>query len=154
MSDLYDIDVVIWSERQAALLRRMAAGERVNDQIDWTNVAGEIEALGISDRRELRNRVRTILAHLLKLQVSPATEPRAGWCETILEQRAQLRTLLRDSPSMKPTLPAVIGEELLEARALVQASLAHHKEQPCLDAAALAYTDEQVLGPWLPDGSD
>jgi hypothetical protein len=62
--------------------------------------------------------------------------------------------LLRDSPSIKPTLPAVIGEELLEARALVQASLAHHKKQPCLDPAALAYTDEQVLGPWLPDGSD
>jgi hypothetical protein len=71
-----------------------------------------------------------------------------------LEQRAQLRTLLRDSPSIKPTLPAVIGEELLEARALVQASLAHHKKQPCLDPAALPYTDEQVLGPWLPDGSD
>ena len=98
MSDLYDIDVVIWSERQAALLRRMPAGERVNDQIDWTNVAGEIEALGISDRRELRNRVRTILAHLLKLQVSPATEPRAGWCETILEQRAQLRDVAARQP--------------------------------------------------------
>ena len=154
MGDLYDTDVVVWSERQAALLRRMAAGERVNDQIDWANVAEEIEALGISDRRELRNRVRTILAHLLKLQVSPAIEPRAGWCETILEQRAQLRTLLRDSPSLKSTVPAAISEELLEARALVQASLAHHKEQPRRDPAALSYTDEQVLGPWLPDGSD
>ncbi len=154
MSDLYDADVVIWSERQAALLRRMAAGERVNDQIDWANVAGEIEALGISDRRELRNRVRTILAHLLKLQVSPATEPQAGWCETVLEHRAQLRTLLRDSPSLNATLSAAISEELVEARALALASLAYHKEQPRFDPAALTYTDEQVLGPWLPDGSD
>jgi hypothetical protein len=31
MSDLYDTDVVAWSERQADLLRRMAGGERVND---------------------------------------------------------------------------------------------------------------------------
>ena len=47
MSDLYDTDLVIWSERQAELLRRMAAGERVNDQIDWENVAEEIvQALG------------------------------------------------------------------------------------------------------------
>ncbi len=45
-------------------------------------------------------------------------------------------------------------EELLEARALVQASLAHHKEQPRLDPAALTYADEEVLGSWLPDGSD
>ena len=154
MSDPYDTDLVIWSERQAALLRRMAAGERVNDQVDWENVAEEIAALGISDRRELRNRVRTILAHLLKLQISPATEPRAGWRETVLEQRAQLRTLLRDSPSLKLALPVVIGDELPDARALAQASLAVHKEQPRVDPAGLTYTDEQVLGPWLPDGSD
>jgi hypothetical protein len=154
MSNLYGADVVIWSERQAALLRRMAAGERVNDQVDWENVAEEIESLGISDRREPRNRVRTILAHLLKLQVSPATEPRAGWCETVLEQRAQLRTLLRDSPSLRSTLPAVISEELPDARALAQASLAHRKEPPRVDPAGLTYTDEEVLGPWLPDGAD
>ena len=69
MGDLYDTDFVIWSERQAALLRRMAAGERVNDPDRLANVAGEIEALGISHQSELRNRVRTILAHLLMLQV-------------------------------------------------------------------------------------
>ena len=46
MNDLYDEDFVAWSERQAALLRRRAAGELVNDaEIDWTNVAEEIEAL-------------------------------------------------------------------------------------------------------------
>jgi hypothetical protein len=32
MSDLYDADIVVWSEAQAALLRRLAAGERVNDR--------------------------------------------------------------------------------------------------------------------------
>jgi len=151
MSDLYDTDLVIWSERQAELLRRMAAGERVNDQIDWENVAEEIEALAISDRRELRNRVRTIVTHLLKLQVSPAVEPRAGWYETILEQRAQLRTLLRESPSLRSTVSAVIDEELPDSRSLARASLAHYGEQPNVDPTGLAYTDEQVLGPWLPD---
>jgi hypothetical protein len=104
MSDLYDTDVVIWSERQADLLGCMAAGEWVNDQIDWANVAEEIAALGISDRRELRNRVRTILAHLLKLQISSAIEQRAGWCDTILEQRAQLRTLLRQQSQLEAHL--------------------------------------------------
>ena len=38
MSDLYEDDILLWSERQAALLRRMAAGERLNDQVDWENV--------------------------------------------------------------------------------------------------------------------
>jgi Domain of unknown function DUF29 len=59
MSD-YDTDLLLWSERQAALLRRAAAGERVNDQVDWENIAEEIESLGKSDRRELTNRIRTM----------------------------------------------------------------------------------------------
>jgi hypothetical protein len=31
VNDLYDSDILLWSERQAALLRRRAAGELVND---------------------------------------------------------------------------------------------------------------------------
>ena len=43
-SDLYDTDILLWSERQADLLRRHAARERVNDaSIDWPNIAEEIE---------------------------------------------------------------------------------------------------------------
>jgi hypothetical protein len=45
MSDLYETDVVTWSDRQADLLRRIAAGERVNDQVDWENVVEEIDAV-------------------------------------------------------------------------------------------------------------
>jgi hypothetical protein len=52
MSDLYEDDFLLWSESQAALLRRLAAGERVNDRdLDWANLSEEIEALG---RGELR----------------------------------------------------------------------------------------------------
>jgi hypothetical protein len=56
MSDLYDIDTAQWSEQQAALLRRMGGGERVNDQVDWQNVAEEIESLARSERHALRDR--------------------------------------------------------------------------------------------------
>src|SRR5471030_1885210 len=33
--DEYKADILTWSERQASLLRRIAAGEKVGDQIDW-----------------------------------------------------------------------------------------------------------------------
>jgi hypothetical protein len=33
-------------------LRRMGAGERVNDQVDWVNVAYEIEGVGHSEPQE------------------------------------------------------------------------------------------------------
>ena len=50
MSD-YDVDVYAWSQRQGALLRRLATGERVNDaDLDWSNIAEEIETVGRTER--------------------------------------------------------------------------------------------------------
>lgn len=43
----YDTDVLAWSEKQAALLRRIAAGERLNATApDWPNITEEIESVG------------------------------------------------------------------------------------------------------------
>jgi hypothetical protein len=150
MSD-YDSDLVVWSRHQADLLRRMGAGERVNDQVDWDNVAEEVEALGRSDRRDLGSRVQTILRHLVKLQLSPATGPRAGWKRTIVEQRIQIGRLLKDSPSLRPIVPGAIGEELADARKLALLDLAEFAEQPIAGPEALAFGEAEVLGPWLPD---
>ncbi|MGA3398116.1 MAG: DUF29 domain-containing protein [Acetobacteraceae bacterium] len=149
MSD-YDTGLLLWSERQAALLRRAAAGERVNDQVDWEHVAAEIESLGKSDRRQLTNRIRTILTHLIKQQTSPAAEPRPGWHETIIEQRAEIRTLLEDSPSLRSTVPTIVSKELPAARAAALAFLTDHNEQSRVDLAELDFTADQVLGPWMP----
>jgi len=41
MTDLYDADILLWSERQANALRRRAVNE-----IDWENIAEEIADLG------------------------------------------------------------------------------------------------------------
>ena len=46
-SDLYERDILSWSEHQADLLRRLARGERVND-VDWEHVVEEIEEHGNS----------------------------------------------------------------------------------------------------------
>jgi hypothetical protein len=47
MSDLYEDDILLRSQRQAELLRRCANGELVNDaDIDRPNVAEEIESVG------------------------------------------------------------------------------------------------------------
>ena len=48
-SDLYEADILEWSEQQSRLLRRLAAGERVNDQVDWGNVVEEIEARAMNN---------------------------------------------------------------------------------------------------------
>jgi hypothetical protein len=146
----YNADLTLWSQRQADLLRRVGAGEPVNDQVDWENVAEEIEALGKSDRRELRNRIRIILDHLIRLQTSPAIEPRAAWQRTIVEQRDQVQTLLKDSPSLQHEVSDIIAEKLSVALTLASMSLTAHGEQSRVDPAGLTFTEDQVLGPWLP----
>ncbi|MFL5280867.1 MAG: DUF29 domain-containing protein [Rhodopila sp.] len=150
MSDLYDNDFVLWSERQSELLRRLASGEPVNESPDWPNIVEEIESLGKGDKRAVRSHVATILLHLIKLQASPAGEPREGWEDTVFEQRSQLRGLLKDSPSLRPTIATVIAEELPDAWERVARSLSAHGEQARVDLDSLSFTDEQVLGPWFP----
>jgi hypothetical protein len=72
MSDLYEDDIVLWSERQGSLLRRRAAGELVNDaEFDWPNIAEEIESMGRAEQDQLTNRLAVLLAHLLKWRFQP-----------------------------------------------------------------------------------
>lgn len=99
MNDLYDSDFVLWSERQAALLRRMGNRERVNDQVDWGNVAEEIESLGRNDRREIRSRLRVICEHLLKWQFQSAMRSNS-WSSSIRKARDEIADLIEESPSL------------------------------------------------------
>ena len=104
MSD-YDLDFYAWTQRQSSLLRRIAAHERVNDaDLDWPNIAEEIETLGRSERGSLKNQLATIIEHLIKLEASPAQEPRAGWRVTIRRSRLNAEDLLSDNPSLGPAI--------------------------------------------------
>ena len=59
MSDLYEGDILLWSQHQADLLRRRAAGELVNEtELDWPNIAEEIEAVGRTELRSCRSLLR------------------------------------------------------------------------------------------------
>lgn len=151
MGDLYDNDILLWSEQQGALLRRIAAGEPVNTAPDWPHIAEEIEALGRSERSAFASHLRTISEHLMKLQASPATAPRAAWQETILRARAEAEQLLEDSPSLRPSLPEVIDRQSIKARRLVAAALALHGETTTRDLSGISYTPDQVLGGWFRD---
>ena len=92
--DLYDRDALAWSERQAALLRRVARGERVND-VDWDHVVEEIEDVGISELNAVQSHLEQILVHLLKLR---------GWPEVGADQHWRPRSW-RCSPALNVALP-------------------------------------------------
>jgi hypothetical protein len=110
MSDLYDEDIVLWSERQGELLRRRAAGELVNDAaLDWPNIAEEIESIGRAEQDQLINRLAVLLAHLLKWRFQPDRRGNS-WRLTILEQRRRARRIVSRSPSLRPRLDEILNE--------------------------------------------
>jgi len=79
MAELYETDVLLWSERQADLLRRLARGERVNDQIDWQNVAEEVESVGRSQLSSVRSLLVQALIHDLKADGWPNSREVPHW---------------------------------------------------------------------------
>lgn len=102
MSD-YETDILHWSERQGELLRRIAAGERVNDaDLDWPNIAEEIESVGRSDLAATKSLLRQALAHMLKAQAWPLSREASGWRADARMFREQ--ALDHFSPSMRERL--------------------------------------------------
>lgn len=155
MPTLYDDDVALWAEQQSRLLRD-AGRQRRNGPIDWDHVAEEIESVGQSQKHEIRTRLLRIVEHLLKLQYSPAEEPRRRWIETVLQQRAEIESVLEDSPSLRQLLPEMLNWAAGRGATLAAKSLELQGERA---ASALVmvhrgcYTLEQVLkaDPAVPD---
>jgi len=141
MSDTdYETDVVRWSERQAALLRERAAGTLVNEaDLDWTNIAEEIESVGINQKREVRRRLARICQHLLKWAFQPELQSRS-WHATLAIQRRELKDVLKDSPSLKPFVAEVLEDayQLGRVWAEKETGAMHLPEEKC------PWTAEQV----------
>jgi hypothetical protein len=100
MNDLYGDDILLWSERQADLLRRRATGELVNDaELDWRNIAEEIEDLGRSELRSCRSLLRQALRHMLKAEAWPLSRDAPTWRADAIDFRRQARDAF--SPAMR-----------------------------------------------------
>lgn len=139
----YDEDFALWSAEQGALLR---AGKL--DGLDRENLAEEIESLGRSERKEIRKRLRVLLAHLLKWQFQPAKR-KGGWRSTILMQRRELHRTLAENPSLRSHPSEVLEEtyEIARSKAADETGLPE-------DAfpATCPFSIEQILDPaFLPD---
>jgi hypothetical protein len=155
MSDaktLYEEDFFLWSKSQADALRA-AARSGTNQRLDWENLAEEIESLGISQRHAVSSQARRMIRHFLKLEFSPAEEPRRGWFESANDAKAEIESLIEMSPSLRSELPAIIAAETRRGSKLAINDLEQYGE---LSPATLArirartYTVEQVLGDWFP----
>jgi hypothetical protein len=142
---LYEEDFYLWVERQADLLRK----GRVED-LDLAHLIEEVEDLGANLRNAVTSRTREIILHLLKLQYSPATDPRRSWQESVGKQRDDLE--LEITPSLRRHVTAELESIFQKARRRAADDLARdhvtHDQLP----ATCPYTFDQILDPvWRPE---
>jgi hypothetical protein len=103
MSDLYDEDIVLWSERQGELLRRRAAGELVNEaELDWPNLAEQIESVGNEQRFVVESLLVQAIVQLLKAHVWPDCRDAPNWRADSMPFRGDAAA--RFVPSMRQRL--------------------------------------------------
>lgn len=149
---LYDEDFVAWSRQQAKALRQ-AARPGSNQNLDWENLAEEIEGLGISQRSAVGSHIMRIIQHLAKLDYSPAAEPRNGWRRSVRLARIKVEQRLDENPSLRSEVSQIIQDEMRRGLEYAIADLEEHGEIDEVDANALRrtrYTPEQILGDWFP----
>jgi len=149
---LYDLDFVAWAEQQAEALRAAARGG-TNQPLDWENLAEEIECLARSDRCQLRSQIYRIVRHLAKLQFHPASDPRRGWWESVVDGRMEADLVLADSPSLKTELDGVVSQQIPKALGRAIFDLGEYGDvDPATELAirCTRYTAEQILGDWFP----
>ena len=144
MSDLYDTDVVSWSERQAALLRRVAGGEHVNDLVDWPNVIEEVESVGISEINATLSQIDNVLRHRIYLLGWPQSPSVRVWRAELREFQRQLDRHYRPSMTTGGN-PRVTDDVVLEAYAAAVDYCAAHMDtdptQPLPEACPWSLAD-------------
>jgi hypothetical protein len=92
---LYDTDYLAWTRAQAEAVR-----SRSGNEIDWDNLAEEIDDLGKAVTGELKSRYIVLLSHLLKWIFQPERRS-ASWETTIEQQRLAIADHINDNPSLK-----------------------------------------------------
>jgi Domain of unknown function DUF29 len=136
--DLYQRDILTWSEHQADLLRRVARGERVNN-LDWAHVVDEIEAVGLSELSVVNSHLRLMLLHLLKLASWPDNSAVRQWREEVAGFQAE--AVQRFAPSMRQR----IDLDRLHPLALKQLQAADYGPRPPAWPVTCPFTLDQLL---------
>jgi hypothetical protein len=102
--NLYERDYYTWALRQARALK-----EHRLEELDWENLADEVEGLAKTERRELRSRLGVLLEHLIKWQFEPQRRTRS-WRATVAVQRVEIRQHLDENPGLRPSIPDVLAD--------------------------------------------
>jgi Domain of unknown function DUF29 len=143
--ELYEADFYVWALAQADLLRA-----RRFDALDLENLIEEVEGLADTKLAAVLNGARVVMEHLLKLQFSPATDPRNIWRASVREYRRRVQI------DLTPRIERLLADQLPRAYAMARDDAAvgmrDHGQHSAADAlpAACPYSLDQITGDWGP----
>jgi hypothetical protein len=145
----YDDDFYAWTQYQAEVLRSMRTRD---NRFDREHVAEEIEDLGKSERHTVESQISRIVEHSLKIEYSPADQPRYGLMGTIADARRILRQKL--TATLRQHAEGMLAELYADGREAADLALREHGEQGA--AAALPVTcpyrlDQLLSRDWYPE---
>ncbi len=112
---LYEHDALAWSEQQADLLRRLAAGERLNEAPDWDNVIEEIRDVGNSELHGCQSLLTRALEHLMKLHLEPESPAVPHWRGEVAGFLAGARRYFAPSMRQRLDLPSLYKDARFQA---------------------------------------
>jgi hypothetical protein len=140
MGELYDVDVLEWSEHQARLLRRYAEDKPANELPDWTNIIEEIESVGRSQLSAVKSLLVQALLHDLKSEAWSLSRDVPHW-------RAEARGFRGDAAeAFTPSMRQRIDVAELYRRALQRMPEIMDGVPPLPVPAVCPVTLEELLG--------
>ena len=116
-SSLYDEDILIWSEQQAAALRYLANRRDLPNDLDLANVIEEIEDVGRSEFHTVESLIENILTHLVLLAADPDAPATRGWIAEITAWNLTLRRRITPSMQARLDVPSLWRDSLEVAAA-------------------------------------
>jgi hypothetical protein len=100
--------------------RRDPSRRRAFNEIDWDNVAEEIEDVRKRYEQEIRKRLRTACVHLLKLTFQPELASNS-WRSAVVRSRVEIAGLKEDMPTLRPYPAEVLARAYKDARPIASA---------------------------------
>jgi hypothetical protein len=112
----YESDYYGWIQQNVRAIRE----GRLNE-VDWLNVAEELEDIGKSERRAVRSQMGRLIEHLLKWSYQPKLRQRSqhSWRSAIKHARRSVGELLGENPSLKAQLAELLTAAYQDAVAQV-----------------------------------
>lgn len=145
-SQTHDQDFLKWTEEQTALFKSGRLSE-----LDYDNIFEELDDMGKEQKVALQSLLRNIIIHLLKLELSPAEDPRPAWVEEVTEFRDQAQTRIEETPSLKHYSAELFAKAWPQAKRAAEKSFEAYRENVFVPDVN-PYSFEQVLNhDYLPE---